>query len=407
PIDSAVISISTKSAPLIRDCYAETECTRETGPTYTTFSVVSISELSPVTVVITQSRSAFTSVNPANIGPQPDSWAEQFVRTALFGLAIAVVLVFLIIRWAKRRAITIQTVKVFDFVRFEPPMGLSVAEVAAAWHGGFSTRALTASLVQMAADGVVELDSTNGELTVIVKDESKAKIPWQQQLVHAISRKGSPAHLTEYDEDFASSVNATGSALVAEAEQKGILNPKANRSRIAMIVGIAISVASLIFVMPMVAAPQIFGFVFLIPIAGFIGFAIGYRITPKVQTEKSAEFLSAVAGFEKLFTTDAAAARREFAHRSGLTPAAIFATLLPFAIIYEAEASWVGAFPDITPDELRAYGYNVASMGAMTSLTQNTEAALSAAMTSPSSSGSGSGGGSAGGGGGGGGGGSW
>ncbi|MEY2634990.1 MAG: hypothetical protein RIS75_930, partial [Actinomycetota bacterium] len=40
PIDSAVISISTKSAPLIRDCYAETECTRETGPTYTTFSVV-------------------------------------------------------------------------------------------------------------------------------------------------------------------------------------------------------------------------------------------------------------------------------------------------------------------------------------------------------------------------------
>ena len=128
-------------------------------------------------------------------------------------------------------------------------------------------------------------------------------------------------------------------------------------------------------------------------------------ITPRRQTEQSARFLAEVAGFRTVLGTDAAAARREFAQRSGLSPAAIFATMLPYAVVFALEDSWIGAFPDLSPDQLVSSGFYVPSIGSMNSLVSAGTTSVSSAMTAPSS-GSG-GGGSSGGGGGGGGGGSW
>ena len=407
PIDNAIISINTNSVPLISVCYAEVECKVERGSEVTLFSLQNLPAYSPVTAVITQSRSAFVSVPPANVGPQPDSWFEQFSRTAIFGLLIGFGFLVPIVLAARRRSDTIKTVRVVDFVRFEAPQGLAAPEVAAAWKGSLDARGLTSAIVQLAADGVVRIDTKKKSLDVTIIDPARAKAPWAKSLLAILTRRGQTTHLSEYDSEFAADVSGLGEILVGNAVSSGLRNPSSNSSRMRYIIGMVVGFLLVVPLVAAVAVPTAFGFLFLIPLFVFIANAIGYRMTPKVETEKSAEFLSEVLGFEKLFTTDASIARREFANRSGLTAAAIFATLLPFAIIYEAEESWVSAFPDLTPADLQPYGYNVVGIAAMSSLAHNAESALSSAMTAPSSSGSGSGGGSAGGGGGGGGGGSW
>jgi uncharacterized membrane protein YgcG len=140
-------------------------------------------------------------------------------------------------------------------------------------------------------------------------------------------------------------------------------------------------------------------------VGALVGFFAARAITPRRQTPESALFLAKVDGLRKVLGTDAAASRREFAQRSGLSPDAIFATMLPFAVVFELEDSWIGAFPDLTPDQLVSHGFAVAGMSSMDGLVSSSTSSMSSAMTAPSS-GSG-GGGSSGGGGGGGGGGSW
>jgi len=105
--------------------------------------------------------------------------------------------------------------------------------------------------------------------------------------------------------------------------------------------------------------------------------------------------------------TDSGALRRKFAQESGLTPGTIFATLLPLAIIFELEDSWLANFVDLTLSDIAASGIYVSSVASLQSSIQQSHEVLTAAMTSPAASGSGSDGGSSGGGGGGGGGGSW
>ena len=144
---------------------------------------------------------------------------------------------------------------------------------------------------------------------------------------------------------------------------------------------------------------------FTMGVASLIGFVIARVITPRRETEQSARFLAEVDGFRKVLGTDPAAGRREFAQRSGLEPAAIFATMLPYAVVFDLESAWLGAFPDLTPDQLVAHGFYVGGIGSMDGLISSGTSSMSSAMTAPSS-GSG-GGGSSGGGGGGGGGGSW
>jgi hypothetical protein len=76
-------------------------------------------------------------------------------------------------------------------------------------------------------------------------------------------------------------------------------------------------------------------------------------------------------------------------------------------VIYGVDEAWAGAFPDLTPTELMAYGLGFASANAVHDDIASATRALSSAMTNPASGGSGASGGSSGGGGGGGGGGSW
>ena len=79
--------------------------------------------------------------------------------------------------------------------------------------------------------------------------------------------------------------------------------------------------------------------------------------------------------------------------------------MLPFAIVLQLESAWIGAYPDLTPEQLSNYGFYYVGWGSMYAMVSSGTSSISSAMTAPSS-GSG-GGGFSGGGGGGGGGGSW
>ncbi len=153
-----------------------------------------------------------------------------------------------------------------------------------------------------------------------------------------------------------------------------------------------------------------------------VGAVAATVITPRAQTATSARLLTEVAGLTRVLGTDPAASRQLFAQTSGLSPVAIMATMLPYAVALGLEDAWVGAFPDLEPDDLAGQGLLVTSvslLGAMLlSGVDSASGALrppsepsgssSSASSSWSSGGSGlSGGGRSGGGGGGGGGGTW
>lgn len=220
--------------------------------------------------------------------------------------------------------------------------------------------------------------------------------------------KGAPAAaLTGYDRELATLWSSTARELVAEQEAAGRRNPRGDApDRRWRWLGIA---AALLIALGFVTVPAGQGFLaalaFTLGIGALVGFLVARAITPRAQTPQSAVLLAKVEGLRVVLGTDAAASRREFAQRTGLSPAALFATMLPYAVALDLQDAWIGAFPDLTADDLVGSGFVVAGIHGMDGLVSSSTSSLSSATTAPSS-GSG-GGGSSGGGGGGGGGGSW
>lgn len=283
--------------------------------------------------------------------------------------------------------------------------------MVAGWKGDVSSqnsRTLVATLVDLAARRWINLSSEGSDLQVTwVGTGTKPMVEWEESLVGAILKGQATATLSGYDKDLATLWAATGTELETESETSGRRNPTGDAPDqrwwwLALtFVGAAAVAIGLAFI----------GVAFLAAAAGTIavGAAIGFIaariITPRKETEQSAQYQAKVRGFEKVLGTDASASRREFAQKLGLPPEAVFATMLPYAIVFELENSWIGAFPDLTPDQLANYGFYYIGLGSMAGLISSGTTSISSAMTAPSS-GSG-GGGFSGGGGGGGGGGSW
>jgi len=226
-------------------------------------------------------------------------------------------------------------------------------------------------------------------------------------LLNTLFKNSTETTIEGYDADIAAVTQSISENLVKLAEESGIRNLTGSRSRISSIIGLVLSIILILISSSTLGIPEIFGLAFPISLAVFIGFVIALIKTPRIETPKSAEFLSHVLGFRKAMDTDSGALRRKFAQTSGLTPGTIFATLLPLAIIFELEDSWLANFVDLTLSDIAASGIYVSSVASLQSSIQQSHEVLTAAMTSPTSSGSGSDGGSSGGGGGGGGGGSW
>jgi uncharacterized membrane protein YgcG len=296
--------------------------------------------------------------------------------------------------------------------QYAPPDGLSPAEMSAAWEGRSATtapRVLVATLLDLAARRWINVSTDAGDDLAVtwLGTGTSALRPWEESLLSLVL-KGQPfATVKGYDSLLAAGWKSTVRELVADQEAVGRRNPRGDEPdrRWTWMALVALALLAVGIVSIFIEQPAVSGLAFTAGIGTLIGFFVARAITPRKQTQQSAQFIAKVEGFRKVLGTDPAAARREFAHRSGLTADAIFATMLPYAVVFELESSWIGAFPDLTDEQLTSHGFMVGSVYAIDSLVSSSTTSISSAMTAPSS-GSG-GGGSSGGGGGGGGGGSW
>lgn len=295
--------------------------------------------------------------------------------------------------------------------QYSSPDDLTPAELVAGWKGRQSSsdsRTLVATLVDLAARRWINLSSQGNDLQVTwVGTGTPAMRPWEESLVASILKGQPAAVMSGYDKDMATQWASTGVQLASEAEASGRRNPRGDAPdqrwwwlALVFVACIGLTILFAIFGLAALTAAAV-----TTGIGALIGFISARIITPRKETEQSAQFQAKVRGFEKVLGTDASASRREFAQRLGLPPEAVFATMLPFAIVFGLENSWIGAFPDLTPEQLAGYGFYYVGLGSMAGLIDSGTSSISSAMTAPSS-GSG-GGGFSGGGGGGGGGGSW
>lgn len=413
PILVGEATVRAPATALLVRCYtgptgSTSDCPHIANQTSTRFGPVAVQPGSALTAVVALPRAAFSAIQQPNITDAPPPWATQFLSVIRFSGPLGLLLLLALLVRVRARRATTTTVPVTDFVVFEPPLRLAPAAMAVAWKGTFDGRVLTATLLDLAARGAITIaPSRRKRITVTRTGRQVALSDWEQQVLDGVLHGSAKAEVGKYDAKLAKAVKQVGSGLKAAAEGSGIRNRGAWRARTPWIVAVVLGAFVAFMAVPAAAAPSVCAVLLPLGLALLIAGGIGWRTTPLIQTEASAGFLSQVLGFRRLLDTDAAAARREFAHRSGLEPVAIFATMLPFAVIYGVDEAWAGAFPDLEPAQLAAYGLGFASAHDIHRDVTAATRALASAMTSPSSSGSGSSGGSSGGGGGGGGGGSW
>lgn len=412
-VDQADAKVTGPGEVLSAKCFAgaqgsSTGCPAAAAASTATYGPVSLAPEEGLTGVTVFPSSAFSRVPTANIQKGPINPVFGIAG----GLIPALLLVFGPIGYAlaKRRS-DAGVVLPGAPPQYSPPDDLSPAEMVAGWTGNESSahsRTLIATLVDLAARRWINLSSSGDDLEVTwVGTGTKPMRPWEESLVGVILKGQPSATMSGYDKELATLWAATGSQLASEAESSGRRNPTGDAPdqrwwwlALTAVIAFALTIAFAVFGVPFLAAGAA-----TVGVGAAIGFVAARIITPRKETEQSAQYQAKVRGFQKVLGTDAASSRREFAQRLGLPPEAVFATMLPYAVVFGLENSWIGAFPDLTPDQLANYGFYYIGLGSLAGLIDSGTSSISSAMTAPSS-GSG-GGGFSGGGGGGGGGGSW
>lgn len=411
PIISAKASVNGPAEPIASRCLLGSFGSTQTCPLQIQGSTVGLGPSAVaageyLTTAIDYPAGAFT-VKPVEVfEPEQPIVLGVIIGGLLFWGLLVVPIVLASIWRRKDKGVAVTATP----VQFEPPDRLSAVEMAAAWKGDNTSmrpRAMVAALTDLAARGQLVIADAD-DLTVELVPQANVKVQaWEAKLLDQIFAAGSPASLGQYNAQLAGVWGSEYSNLVDVAEAAGRRNEQGgapdrrwNWMFLIAAIGVVVFIASIVLDSPpgVIVAVGIF-------VGAVLGGAIARIITPRRETDESARFLMLTLGFRRLLETDASVARREFAQRLGLPAAAILATMLPYAVVFSLEESWVGAFPDLTPEELRASGFNVVTIAALSTMVGNASHSASSSLTAPSS-GSGSGG-SAGGGGGGGGGGSW
>lgn len=414
PIASARASVTGPGDVLSATCYSgssgsDTRCPTATASHIALYGPVQLSPGGALTGATVYPGGAFTSAPVENVsrGLPSNPWVGFVGALIPASLLVAVPIGIAL----TRRRVDAGAPVPGAPPQYAPPEGLSPAELSAAWQGRKGTtdaRTLVATLLDLAGRRWINVSTSGGHLAVDwVGAGTPALKVWEEQLLGVILKGGGTATLGGYDKELATAWGSAVRSLVDDQETVGRRNPAGDRpdQRWRWLAAIAVVLIGIGFVSIFIEQPFITSVALTVGVAALIGFIVARAITPRAQTPRSARFLAEVDGFRKVLGTDAAAARREFAQRLGVSPAAIFATMLPFAVVFELEGSWIGAFRDLDEPQLAGQGFYVGGIGSMDSLVSSGTTSVSSAMTAPSS-GSG-GGGSSGGGGGGGGGGSW
>ncbi len=427
PIYRGSAAITGPTPALVSNCYAgpqgsTSQCVvqENVGPQAAVVMVADLSAGGGLTGVLGWSPTGFTEMPTPNIVADPrvaemDRAASLLPLFLLLGAAGAIVPIVIAVM---RRRTSAGVVLGATPVRYQPPQGLRPAQVQAGIDGTVDTRGYSATLLDLAARGHITVKEQAGgrfqsggmELswTGTGKDELA---DWETALLAAIFKGAPTATIGEYDEILAAATDSLTSKLAADASTSGRYNPLGDvpdrpYKLLALLGGLmlAAGLVALVFAGAFASGSGLA----IIGLGLLLGGIAGAIITPRQQTKVSAAFLGEVEGFKRLLNSDSADARRDFAQKINLPPAAIFATFLPYAVVLGLEDTWMKNFPDLRPEELQNYGIYVASMYAMYGWSSSMESNFSSGMTERSSdSGFGGGGGFSGGGGGGGGGGSF
>ncbi|MDD2859311.1 MAG: DUF2207 domain-containing protein [Candidatus Nanopelagicales bacterium] len=411
PITDARATVDGPAAALAARCLvgayeSSSTCAIDASGTTVTLGPTSLADGEYLTTSIVYPAAAFT-VTPAEVfAPVPPIGLAIVVGGVLF-LGLLIVPMALAIAWRRGdKGVAVQGIP----VQFEPPDRLTAAEMAATWKGkapAMRPRALIAALTDLAARGHVVISDVDRISVTKVDGATSPLAPWETQLLDELFAAQSTVSLHAYDASLTTTWNHIYDGMVETGEASGRRNADGgapDRRWNWMLIITVLGFAGIVLAFVTQYEPTMI-IAFAVTIGSVLGWLIARIITPRRETAESARFLTAVLGFRKLLATDASEARRELAQRLGLPANAILATMLPYAVVYDLEESWVGAFPDLTPEEMRATGFNVVSIIALNSMMGSAAASATSAMTAPGS-GSGSGG-FSGGGGGGGGGGAW
>jgi uncharacterized membrane protein YgcG len=413
PIGSATGVVVGPAVPLTANCFwgpegSTSTCDASVSGRTTTLGGIPLQAYEGLTASVVFPRAAFTAGPVENVAaPEIPLGVWTFLGAIPFAGAVLIV-PGIIAAFLRRRdkGVDLQA----DPPQYAPPDGLSPAEMEAVWKGPKSEsdpRVLVATLVDLTARGWLALSTTSGLMVTRTAGGSGELRDWERALMDDLVPGSTPVVLDHYDKERTELWHAAYSSLVTQAQESGRRNPLGDRpdQRWNPLAWFAAACFVIGIISIFVGLGAVTAALLPIAFAAFIGFGIARLITPRRETQQSAEFLAKVRGLQRVLATDPAAARREVAQRLGLPPVAVMATMLPFAILFHLESSWMGTFPDLTPADLAMTGFGVASMYDLDTMVSSTNSYAKSATMAPSS-GSG-GGGFSGGGGGGGGGGSW
>jgi uncharacterized protein (TIGR04222 family) len=298
-------------------------------------------------------------------------------------------------------------------VEFQPPEGLRPAQMGLLLDEQADTKDVTATIVDLAVRGYLTiteipktwlLGSRDWKLTR-KRTDSAGLEPYEAIIFNRLFQDGAEVTLSDLKTKFHTSLREAQSALYKDAARRGWFsgNPETVRNvwRGAGI-GVSAAGAGLTYLLGRFLGAGIAGLPVIL--VGLILLATAGWM-PR-RTAKGSELLRRILGFRRYIET-AETDRQRFNEQAN-----IFATYLPYAIVFGSVEKWARAFRDIDTTAATAGWYSGASGFHATDFSRNLESFSSnvsstIASTPGGSGGSGFAGGSAGGGGGGGGGGSW
>jgi predicted membrane protein DUF2207 len=298
---------------------------------------------------------------------------------------------------------------------YEPPEKLRPAEVGLLIDESADTKDLTATIVDLAVRGYLHIEEVAGEglfghgrdwVLSRTRSADDALAPYEKVLLEGLFAKGDDVKLSDLRGTFHGVLYSAERDLYSESVSSGWfpMDPDQVRTRwTALAVGLVIIGAAATVGLGLAFGAGLVGLaVVLVAVAVFLVAGAMPR-----RSAKGRDLLWHIHGFRRYMEV-AETDRQRFAEREN-----IFATYLPYAIVFGLVSKWANAFKDI--DVQRAtqgwyVGPSVMNVAVFSSGLSTFSGSLATAISStPGASGSSGfgGGGFAGGGGGGGGGGSW
>ncbi len=310
--------------------------------------------------------------------------------------------------------------------RYEPPEGLTPAEIGVVADNSADMRDLTATIVDLAVRGYLVIEETEEEkLWGLLKDRDYTirlvkprqewdLLPHERKLLDALLDHGTDdrsVRLSDLENEFYKDLPDLKSRLMQTLVKHGIYRKRPDKV-VGVYIGLAVLAAGVIVAIGL-GLGEALGLAkatVVVSALGTGGVMAGFAVIMPARTRKGARTLEEVRGFEEFLERV-----EEDRFKRMITSPEMFERLLPFAMALKLEKRWADAFADIYREPPSWYvggHYDAFHPRILVSdLGRMTEQAGTAMQSAPRSSGGsgfgGGGGGFSGGGGGGGGGGAF